>query len=130
MKIIDRLREDKIHISFEVFPPKTDEGFDKVAAATDEIAKLNPAFISVTYGAGGGTSKNIIRSGRRGIILYFPVQPVCQSLVTFQSIQSVLPAPAPTPAFGSTVQKTIRFRELSIVVISIEIHQKPDLAHI
>ena len=58
MKIIDRLREDSIHISFEVFPPKTDEGFDKVIAAVDAMAGLNPAFISVTYGAGGGTSKN------------------------------------------------------------------------
>ena len=58
MKIIDRLKEDRIHISFEVFPPKTDEGYHKVIDATDEIAKLNPAFISVTYGAGGGTSKN------------------------------------------------------------------------
>ena len=61
MKIIDRLNEDKINISFEVFPPKTDEGYEKVAAATDEISKLNPAFISVTYGAGGGTSKNTAR---------------------------------------------------------------------
>ena len=60
MKIIDRLREDKIHISFEVFPPKTDAGFDKVRFATDEIAKLAPAFISVTYGAGGGTYKGLI----------------------------------------------------------------------
>ena len=58
MKIIDRLREDRIHISFEVFPPKTDEGYDKVVSAVDEIAGLNPSFISVTYGAGGGTSKN------------------------------------------------------------------------
>lgn len=58
MKIIDRLREDRIHISFEVFPPKTDEGIEKVMAATDRIAELDPAFISVTYGAGGGTSKN------------------------------------------------------------------------
>ena len=58
MKIIDRLNEDRIHISFEIFPPKTDEGFDSVIAAADEMAKLNPAFISVTYGAGGGTSKN------------------------------------------------------------------------
>ena len=57
MKIIDRLREDRIHISFEIFPPKTDEGFDKVITAVDEMAKLEPAFISVTYGAGGGTSK-------------------------------------------------------------------------
>ena len=61
MKIIDRLNEDGIHISFEVFPPKTDEGFDKVIGAVNEIAMLNPAFISVTYGAGGGTSKNTAR---------------------------------------------------------------------
>ena len=58
MKIIDRLKEERIHISFEVFPPKTDEGIDKVLSATAEIAKLDPAFISVTYGAGGGTSRN------------------------------------------------------------------------
>ena len=58
MKIIDRLKEDKIHISFEVFPPKTDEGYDKVVRAVDEISRLDPAFISVTYGAGGGTSRN------------------------------------------------------------------------
>ena len=58
MKIIDRLKEHKIHISFEVFPPKTDEGFEKVASAVDTMAQLEPAFISVTYGAGGGTSKN------------------------------------------------------------------------
>ncbi len=58
MKIIDRLNEERIHISFEVFPPKTNEGFDKVIAAVDAMAQLNPAFISVTYGAGGGTSRN------------------------------------------------------------------------
>ena len=58
MKIIDRLKEDKINISFEVFPPKTDAGFEKVLSATDKIAELNPSYISVTYGAGGGTSKN------------------------------------------------------------------------
>lgn len=58
MKIIDRLNEDRIHISFEVFPPKTDAGFDKVLEATDKIAALKPSYISVTYGAGGGTSKN------------------------------------------------------------------------
>ena len=56
MKIIDKLNQKGIHISFEVFPPKTEAGFDKVLSATDEIAKLNPSYISVTYGAGGGTS--------------------------------------------------------------------------
>ena len=58
MKIIDRLLEDKIHISFEVFPPKTDAGYEKVRSTTEQIAGLHPSYISVTYGAGGGTSKN------------------------------------------------------------------------
>lgn len=58
MKIIDRLLEDKIHISFEVFPPKTDAGYEKVRSATEQIAGLHPSYISVTYGVGGGTSKN------------------------------------------------------------------------
>ena len=41
----------------EVFPPKSDTGFASVEAAVDKIAELSPAFISCTYGAGGGTSK-------------------------------------------------------------------------
>ena len=61
MKIIDRMFEDRVNISFEVFPPKTDDTFDKVLEATNEIAKLSPSFISVTYGAGGGTSKNTVK---------------------------------------------------------------------
>lgn len=58
MRIIDRIRTDGIHISFEVFPPKTDAGYDSVLSAVDQIGALKPSFISVTYGAGGGTSKN------------------------------------------------------------------------
>ena len=57
MKIIDLLRRDTLSLSFEVFPPKTETGFESVRKATEEIAKLNPSFMSVTYGAGGGTSK-------------------------------------------------------------------------
>ncbi len=57
MKIIDLLREEKMSLSFEVFPPKTESGYDSVKHATEEIAKLGPSFMSVTYGAGGGTSK-------------------------------------------------------------------------
>ena len=57
MKIIDLLTEDKLTLSFEVFPPKTESVFDSVKHAAEEIAKLNPSFMSVTYGAGGGTSK-------------------------------------------------------------------------
>ena len=57
MKIIDLLNTEKLSLSFEVFPPKTETSFESVKTATEEIAKLNPAFMSVTYGAGGGTSK-------------------------------------------------------------------------
>ena len=57
MKIAELLRDGKKHLSFEVFPPKTDSAYDSVKTATEEIAKLNPAFMSVTYGAGGGTSR-------------------------------------------------------------------------
>lgn len=57
MKIIDLITQERLSLSFEVFPPKTEMGFESVKAATEEIAKLRPAFMSVTYGAGGGTSK-------------------------------------------------------------------------
>ena len=57
MKIIDLLNKNTLSLSFEVFPPKTEMGFESVRTATEEIAKLRPAFMSVTYGAGGGTSK-------------------------------------------------------------------------
>ncbi len=56
MKIIDILKSGRHTLSFEVFPPKTEADFNKVMDATEEIAKLHPAFMSVTYGAGGGTS--------------------------------------------------------------------------
>ena len=57
MKIIDLLKKPRLSLSFEVFPPKTEMGFESVKGATEEIARLRPAFMSVTYGAGGGTSR-------------------------------------------------------------------------
>ena len=57
MKIIDIIKSGKRSLSFEVFPPKNETGFESVKSATEEIAKLKPSFMSVTYGAGGGTSK-------------------------------------------------------------------------
>ena len=56
MKISDILAEGKRTLSFEVFPPKTIDKFDSVLSAAEEIAALKPSFMSVTYGAGGGTS--------------------------------------------------------------------------
>ncbi len=57
MKLSDLLCRDALHLSFEVFPPKTDTAFASVKAAVEEIAELHPSFMSVTYGAGGGTSQ-------------------------------------------------------------------------
>ena len=57
MKLSELFTQNKLSLSFEVFPPKTDSAFDSVKTATEEIARLRPSFMSVTYGAGGGTSQ-------------------------------------------------------------------------
>ncbi len=66
----DRLAKDEFSISFEVFPPKTESSFDSVKTATAEIARLRPAFMSVTYGAGGGTSRYTLDIARSIDALY------------------------------------------------------------
>ena len=58
MKLSDLFAFKKPTLSFEVFPPKTDDRYATVEKAAREIAALHPSFLSVTYGAGGGTSKN------------------------------------------------------------------------
>ncbi len=55
MKISEILKQDKVTLSLEVFPPKTSEKYQAVAAAAKKVAELHPDFMSVTYGAGGGT---------------------------------------------------------------------------
>ena len=57
MKLTEIFKKNEYSLSFEVFPPKTDTAFENVRAAVEEIAKLRPSFMSVTYGAGGGTSR-------------------------------------------------------------------------
>lgn len=61
MKISDILHTGKLTVSFEVFPPKTEAAFGSVESAIQEMSKLAPDFMSVTYGAGGGTSKNTVK---------------------------------------------------------------------
>lgn len=60
MKIIDVLNKEKMSLSFEVFPPKKETSYESVRNATEEIGALKPAFMSVTYGAGGGISNYTI----------------------------------------------------------------------
>ncbi len=57
MKISEILKQNTPSLSFEVFPPKTESSFESVKTATEQIAKLSPSFMSVTYGAAGSTDK-------------------------------------------------------------------------
>ncbi len=61
MKISEILAKRRLTLSFEVFPPKEDSGLDSVMSCTDELARHGPDFVSVTYGAGGGTSSNTVK---------------------------------------------------------------------
>lgn len=55
MKITDIIKGDKPSLSFEVFPPKTFDSLETAGRAAEEIAALEPGYMSVTYGAGGST---------------------------------------------------------------------------
>ena len=57
MKISEIVESKKYSVSFEVFPPKTEDARESVTEAARAIAALRPVFMSVTYGAGGGTSE-------------------------------------------------------------------------
>ncbi|MBE6547791.1 MAG: methylenetetrahydrofolate reductase [NAD(P)H] [Ruminococcaceae bacterium] len=60
MKISNLLIENKPKLSFEVFPPKNWDAYESVEQTTEEIAELKPSYMSVTYGAGGGTSDTTV----------------------------------------------------------------------
>jgi methylenetetrahydrofolate reductase (NADPH) len=62
MRIDQILEERRPCFSFEFFPPKTDEGMENLKHAIDDLAKDEPAYVSVTYGAGRSRS----RSGSSG----------------------------------------------------------------
>ncbi len=70
MKITEIINANRPSLSFEVFPPKTDDKFDSVMKAAGAIADILPSYMSVTYGAGGTTAaftaeicENLMRRG-------------------------------------------------------------------
>jgi methylenetetrahydrofolate reductase (NADPH) len=63
MAILSSLRAPRPTLSFEFFPPKNDHGSEDLLKTVNELGKLGPAFVSVTYGAGGST-----RERTRGIV--------------------------------------------------------------
>ncbi|MBI5427946.1 MAG: methylenetetrahydrofolate reductase [NAD(P)H] [Nitrospinae bacterium] len=65
MKIKDILQSVRPVYSFEFFPPKDNDGFEQLFETIENLKKWNPAFVSVTYGAGGSTrSKTVELVGR------------------------------------------------------------------
>lgn len=60
MKISEILNTKETLLSFEMFPPKEDSDYDAVINAAERLSRLSPDFMSVTFGAGGGTRKNTI----------------------------------------------------------------------
>lgn len=65
MKISDILKSKKITLSFEIFPPKKQANFDNVVNTALSLSKLNPDFMSITYGAGGTTRENTIEIAQK-----------------------------------------------------------------
>src|SRR4051794_17891762 len=70
MRIDEILEDTRPCFSFEFFPPKTDEGMENLWRAAGELKQDEPAFVSVTYGAGGSTRDRtiqIVKRIRRGL---------------------------------------------------------------
>jgi methylenetetrahydrofolate reductase (NADPH) len=64
-KLVDIYARDGLTFSIEFFPPKTDEGMESLFSEVQELKKLNPAFCSVTYGAGGSTQGRTLEVVKR-----------------------------------------------------------------
>src|SRR5918999_5544303 len=65
MRIDEILDDTRPCFSFEFFPPKTDEGMENLWRAANELKQDAPAFVSVTYGAGGSTRDRTIAIVKR-----------------------------------------------------------------
>lgn len=55
MRIVEKLAANRAAISFEFFPPKDQDGVNRLFQTVAELAPFGPAYVSVTYGAGGST---------------------------------------------------------------------------
>lgn len=60
MKIKELFKTDNVTVSFEVFPPKSEANYESIYNAAMNVAALKPSYMSVTYGAGGSTSKSTV----------------------------------------------------------------------
>jgi len=60
MRISDQFGRGRSVISFEFFPPKAEAGFDALFRAIADLKELSPAYVSVTWGAGGSTRRKTV----------------------------------------------------------------------
>ncbi len=65
MKIRERFGQERPLFSFEFFPPKDDRGVDALFDTVANLKALGPAFVSVTYGAGGSTREKTVAITQR-----------------------------------------------------------------
>jgi len=65
MRITDRLHARRPTFSFEFFPPKSDDGVEALLTTVEKLRALDPAFVSVTYGAGGSTRRRTVEVAKR-----------------------------------------------------------------
>lgn len=61
MRLNEFFGKDRLGLSFEVFPTKTDEAFDTLMGTIEELKKFQPDFFTCTYGAGGSTRDRTIQ---------------------------------------------------------------------
>lgn len=91
MRIVDILRDGRVHLSCEIFPPKRFDGLRQVGDIAREIASLRPDFMSVTYGAAGSTPGHTLEIAKA--VQSCGVEPLCHLTCvqsTKEHVQQVL----------------------------------------
>lgn len=84
MKLADLYARPELTLSVEFFPPKTDKGEENLFNEIEVIKRLNPAFCSVTYGAGGSTREKTVDLVER-IHRQYGLEVMCHLTVVGQS---------------------------------------------
>lgn len=135
MKIIDIISSKKPSLSFEVFPPKNSDTYESVSEAAFEIAKIKPSFMSVTYGAGGGTGDYTISIAKG--IMDLGVTPIAHltcvasskekissqiELLKENGIENILALRGDKPANMETLPENPDFRYASELITEIKKH--------
>jgi methylenetetrahydrofolate reductase (NADPH) len=87
-KIANYKAQGKTFYSFEFFPPKTDFGLDNLYSRIDRMASLQPAYIDITWGAGGSTSNKTLEMCKT-IQKYFGLEVMMHLTCTNMQVSSI-----------------------------------------